>query len=59
MVPDEDIRDILLQEQDDLEASVYALIEQANDRGGKDNVTVILVKVVERMSASVISRPPR
>ncbi len=47
----------MVQELDDLEASVYALIEQANDRGGKDNVTVILVKVVERMSASVISAP--
>jgi protein phosphatase len=55
MVPDEDIRDILLGEAD-LEAAVYSLIEQANDRGGKDNVTVILVKVVERMNASVIPR---
>jgi serine/threonine protein phosphatase PrpC len=55
MVPDEDIRTTLLKDED-LEASVYTLIEQANDRGGKDNVTVILVKVVERMNASVIAR---
>jgi serine/threonine protein phosphatase PrpC len=27
---------------------VYGLIEVANDRGGKDNITVILVKVLEK-----------
>ena len=47
MVGDEDIRDIILQEPD-LEAAVYGLIEVANDRGGKDNVTVILIKVMEK-----------
>jgi protein phosphatase len=47
MVQGEQIRDVILQEPD-LEAAVYGLIELANDRGGKDNITVILVKVVEK-----------
>lgn len=48
MVSDEEIRDILLSESD-LEAALYGLIESANDRGGKDNVTIILVKVLARV----------
>jgi serine/threonine protein phosphatase PrpC len=51
MAKDDHIRDILLGEPD-LEAAVYALIELANDRGGKDNVTVILVKIVEHGALS-------
>jgi protein phosphatase len=47
MVRDDDIREVVLQEPD-LEAAVYGLIEVANDRGGKDNITVILVKVLEK-----------
>jgi len=47
MVPDEDIERLLVGEPD-LEAAVYGLIEAANDHGGKDNVTVVLVKVIER-----------
>lgn len=43
----DEIRAILSSEPD-LEAAVYSLIELANDRGGKDNVTVILVKVIDR-----------
>jgi protein phosphatase len=47
MVGDDDIREVILREPD-LEAAVYGLIEVANDRGGKDNITVILVKVLEK-----------
>lgn len=47
MVSDEDIERLLVGEAD-LEAAVYGLIELANDHGGKDNVTVVLVKVIER-----------
>jgi protein phosphatase len=47
MVGDNDIREVILQEPD-LEAAVYGLIEIANDRGGRDNITVILVKVMEK-----------
>jgi len=47
MVQDEEIERLLVAEPD-LEAAVYGLIERANDHGGKDNVTVVLVKVIER-----------
>jgi protein phosphatase len=47
MVNDEEITQLLLGEPD-LEAAVYGLIERANDHGGKDNVTVALIKVMER-----------
>lgn len=45
MVDDGDIRDIILAETD-IEAAVYSLIERANEAGGRDNVTVLLVKVL-------------
>jgi protein phosphatase len=47
MVSDTGIHEILSRELD-LEAAVYTLLEAAIDRGGKDNVTIILVKVLER-----------
>ncbi len=47
MAKDNEIRDLLANEPD-AEAAAYGLIELANDRGGRDNVTVILVKVLER-----------
>jgi serine/threonine protein phosphatase PrpC len=47
MIGNDQIRDVILQEPD-LEAAVYGLIEGANDRGGKDNITVILIKVLEK-----------
>jgi protein phosphatase len=48
MMNDEEIRDLALAETD-LQTSVKALIDLANDRGGKDNVTVIMVKVLEKV----------
>ncbi len=49
MMNDEEIRDLSLAETD-VQTSVTALIDLANDRGGKDNVTVILVKVLDQAS---------
>ena len=43
MVAHERIRDLLLEA--DGEAAVYGLIEQANDAGGKDNITVVVAEV--------------
>jgi serine/threonine protein phosphatase PrpC len=57
MVSDERIRELLLEESD-LEAAVYGLIEAANDAGGRDNVTVLLVKVVEQ-ARNVMPLPGR
>jgi serine/threonine protein phosphatase PrpC len=49
MVTDDQLRDVLL-EHEDLESALYTLIEAANDHGGNDNVTVIIVKVLARSS---------
>jgi PPM family protein phosphatase len=61
MVSDAQIEQALV-DQPDVEAAVYALIELANDGGGLDNVTVILIKVIERAARSATtsswSRPP-
>ena len=35
----------MLDSPDDLEATVAALIDEANARGGKDNITVVLGRV--------------
>jgi len=56
MASDRQIQQILT-EQRDLEAAVYGLIELANDAGGRDNVTVILVKVVDRAIHDLITIP--
>ncbi len=45
MLADEDIATVL-RAGEDLKLSVERLIELANSRGGKDNVTVVLVRVV-------------
>ena len=45
-VEDEDILRHVLANRDDLDAGVESLIENACQHGGKDNVTVILVKYV-------------
>jgi len=47
MVPDEKVQNILLGEKD-LNVAVYGLIEAANDAGGRDNVTAVVIKVVDR-----------
>jgi serine/threonine protein phosphatase PrpC len=43
MLSDDDIRKLLLEHHDDLDAAARRLVEQANERGGADNVSVILV----------------
>jgi protein phosphatase len=52
MVRDEEILALVLRKPD-LDEAVDALIELANERGGQDNVTVILVRVVERVERRV------
>ncbi len=48
-----EMRDILLQKGDDLEACGEALIQQALDRGGHDNITVVLVHLGRMKSAGI------
>jgi len=50
----------VLAEESDLEAAVYGLIESANDGGGRDNITVVLVQVLDRPinDLATIPSPP-
>jgi serine/threonine protein phosphatase PrpC len=57
MVTNDEIRQALLDESD-IEAAVYGLMELANDRGGRDNVTIILVKVIDRVASTLVRRSP-
>ena len=43
MVTDEEIRDIV-QDNESLELAVSKLISQANENGGKDNISAVLVR---------------
>lgn len=45
MVPDEVIRDILVAAGDDCEKAARDLIAKANENGGEDNVTVVVIGV--------------
>jgi serine/threonine protein phosphatase PrpC len=45
-ITDPDMLRLVLEHEDDLEASVQSLIQAACDHGGKDNVTVVLVKML-------------
>jgi len=56
MVSDRQIQGVLAGQRD-LEAAVYGLIELANDAGGRDNVTVILVKVIDRALHDIATIP--
>jgi hypothetical protein len=56
MVSDRQIQHTLANERD-LEVAVYGLIELANDAGGRDNVTVILVKVLDRTLHDIVTIP--
>lgn len=51
MIVDEEIGATLKMLQSNLSLAASALIEQANDNGGRDNVSVILVKVNGRFAA--------
>ena len=44
MVPDDQIQAIM-NEEPDLEKAVHNLVERANARGGRDNITVILMQI--------------
>ncbi|OGS93063.1 MAG: protein phosphatase [Gallionellales bacterium GWA2_59_43] len=52
MVEDEDIQSTLYAMQGNLPLAAEQLIQQANDNGGRDNVSVILVKVKGEFAAS-------
>jgi serine/threonine protein phosphatase PrpC len=51
MVADEHIEQVLRTNQADLQLAARQLIQMANDNGGRDNVTVILVRVLATVPA--------
>ena len=57
MVEDQDIRQALKSLSGNLDAAASQLIQMANDNGGRDNVSVILVKVLRDFSVSGESWP--
>lgn len=52
MVEDEDIQSVLYAMQGNLALAAEQLIQTANDNGGRDNVSVILIKVKQEFAQS-------
>lgn len=50
LVEDEEIRSTLKTYGDDLETTANRLIQLANDQGGKDNISVILVRTIRPLT---------
>ena len=46
MLPDDRIREIVLAHSPDLDSACHELVSEANDRGGRDNISVILLRYV-------------
>jgi protein phosphatase len=44
MVPDEEMARLLGESGGDVDKSAHALVDEANARGGEDNITVVLLK---------------
>jgi serine/threonine protein phosphatase PrpC len=47
MIGDEDISRIIAQAPGDVARAATALVDAANERGGEDNITVVLLKFEE------------
>lgn len=47
MLTDDEIRDALVASNGDLQGAVTTLVAKANEKGGEDNITVILAKIEE------------
>jgi protein phosphatase len=55
MVSDQDIFDRTVAEGDDLEAATRSLVEAANQAGGEDNITVVLLRFAREADRSAES----
>ncbi|NLG02917.1 MAG: serine/threonine-protein phosphatase [Clostridia bacterium] len=47
MLSDEEIREIIIRERVNLDKTVAALVQKANENGGEDNITAIITEIVE------------
>ena len=58
MVPDAEIHNTVTSLKSNLPLAAKQLIQQANDNGGRDNISVILVRVVKpnRMGMDFVAR---
>lgn len=52
MIEDEEIQSVLFAMQGNLSLAAGQLVQMANDNGGRDNVSVILVKVKDKFASS-------
>jgi protein phosphatase len=43
MLTDEEILSIINEHGEDIEKTVQSLVDRANEKGGKDNITVVLL----------------
>jgi len=48
MLSDDEIRETLSRHSDDPEAACQALVDHANQKGGEDNITVVVVRIPPR-----------
>jgi protein phosphatase len=47
MLPDDQIQEILSKATDDVQKAADELIDAANDAGGMDNITAVVIKITE------------
>lgn len=47
MIEDDEISDLLSDNQEDVEVCARTLVDSANENGGDDNITVVVVRVVD------------
>jgi protein phosphatase len=59
MVSDEEIRQALQTSPDDLDFAAEQLVQMANDNGGRDNISVIVVKVLQAFPEEPDDSAPR
>ena len=52
MLSDEEIIQLIMANNGDVDAACEALVEEANAKGGEDNVTVVLIRVDEDSKSS-------
>jgi protein phosphatase len=57
MIDDATLKDVLSSENN-AQAAADRLVDSANEAGGEDNITVVLIDVLDGASAPATSRPP-